>query len=456
LQGLDSQGSDGEQEPESPTIAVNRASSAAAASKLSLLSPAAAALRAALTAAVVPDHADGIQALRYADDGLPPIRGSDRARLFFVAENVCREGGAYGGDGWLMDGHKFAIELGLAAPESAPPGILDGGVSGALSQFQTKSDGRRIRQQWPLFRRWNFSPRLMLRPKSVPFVGLKNQSCTCYMNSLLQLLFLIPRFRQAVLHAWPGGRNPEGPSQMPAQAIVSNESKNVGVLRSLRMLFGHLAESPRRWVDTIDFCRVFPGDDGAPLNVREQKDAQEFAQKLFELLEDADGSAREALGRSDAEPRRNPRCTGWLRRKMHRAIGGSVVNQVISRGEKPYISERVEKFNILTVELTEKETLEDSLRQHIQPELLTGENQYRLPDGTKTDATRRVLIRQLPPHLILHLNRLKFDLRSMRKVKDNGRLAFPDVVDMRQYCEVGPGGDEGREAKVAMERQADE
>ncbi len=31
------------------------------------------------------------------------------------------------------------------------------------------------------------------------YVGLQNQGATCYMNSLLQQLYLIPRFRNALL-----------------------------------------------------------------------------------------------------------------------------------------------------------------------------------------------------------------------------------------------------------------
>jgi ubiquitin C-terminal hydrolase len=35
------------------------------------------------------------------------------------------------------------------------------------------------------------------------YVGLQNQGATCYMNSLMQQLFLIPRFRQGILLGTP-------------------------------------------------------------------------------------------------------------------------------------------------------------------------------------------------------------------------------------------------------------
>ncbi|CAM9396814.1 unnamed protein product, partial [Scytosiphon promiscuus] len=39
------------------------------------------------------------------------------------------------------------------------------------------------------------------RAQSGGFVGLKNQGCTCYMNSLLQQLFMVPALRKAILEA---------------------------------------------------------------------------------------------------------------------------------------------------------------------------------------------------------------------------------------------------------------
>ncbi|KAG5183595.1 hypothetical protein JKP88DRAFT_316761 [Tribonema minus] len=57
------------------------------------------------------------------------------------------------------------------------------------------------------------------------YVGLKNQGCTCYMNSLLQQLFMVPAFREAICSAAPMPRPsdaslPEDPAQWVGRRLM--------------------------------------------------------------------------------------------------------------------------------------------------------------------------------------------------------------------------------------------
>ena len=50
-----------------------------------------------------------------------------------------------------------------------------------------------------LFRKDGASSFRTRNPIASPFVGLVNQGATCYLNALLQSLFVMPRFRKLVL-----------------------------------------------------------------------------------------------------------------------------------------------------------------------------------------------------------------------------------------------------------------
>lgn len=45
---------------------------------------------------------------------------------------------------------------------------------------------------------WNYSPKA-LRKATCGFVGLLNLGATCYMNSVLQQIFMVPQFRRGLL-----------------------------------------------------------------------------------------------------------------------------------------------------------------------------------------------------------------------------------------------------------------
>lgn len=45
---------------------------------------------------------------------------------------------------------------------------------------------------------WDYDPRELMKSPT-PYVGLKNQGATCYMNSLLQQLFHVPEFSTGLM-----------------------------------------------------------------------------------------------------------------------------------------------------------------------------------------------------------------------------------------------------------------
>ena len=90
-------------------------------------------------------------------------------------------------------------------------------------------------------------------------VGLSNQGATCYLNSLLQTLFISAEFRAAVFRAAgpaPGTDDPAvelGPEAYAAALRAGEED----IPWQLALLFARLAASERRAVDTTQLTRAF-------------------------------------------------------------------------------------------------------------------------------------------------------------------------------------------------------
>lgn len=68
--------------------------------------------------------------------------------------------------------------------------------------------------------------------------------------------------------------------------------------------------------------------------------------------------------------------------------------------------------------------------------MVTGESieGYHCEACSKTvTLSKKVALKSLPNTLIVHLNRIVFDMDTLRNVKVNDRFEFPSVLNLRQY-----------------------
>jgi ubiquitin C-terminal hydrolase len=75
------------------------------------------------------------------------------------------------------------------------------------------------------------------------YIGLNNQGATCYMNSLLQALYMTPEFRQFI-YTW--GYNPN-----------LHGEKDYSIPYQLQRLFAHLQLSRKRAIETKSLTKSF-------------------------------------------------------------------------------------------------------------------------------------------------------------------------------------------------------
>jgi ubiquitin C-terminal hydrolase len=263
----------------------------------------------------------------------------------------------------------------------------------------TADDIRASRRGQSRKQQWEYDPNVLVKAHDA-FLGLVNQGATCYMNAFLQQLYHTKRFANGLL---------------AVDSRDTSDPENEQVLFELQVLFGYLRLSQKNYCDTISFCKTLKDYDGEPIKLGEQKDANEFAGMLFEKLE------------------ANRACTDLLKR----CFGGQLVWQTIST-ESSYRSEREEPYYMLTAEVKDKASLEDSLELYVAGELLTGDNKIEDSEsGKKVDALRRCAVRTLPEVLILHLKRFEFNLETMNRRKLNDLFTFPTDLDMLPYTEEG-------------------
>jgi ubiquitin C-terminal hydrolase len=264
-------------------------------------------------------------------------------------------------------------------------------------------------------RQWNYSPAdsFLHTDKSTPHAGLVNPGCICYMNALVQQLFMMPSFSEGLLAL--------DCSQLAATQSSSSWAEAEEV-EQLQRLFVSLAFTKSRSCDPTTFARAHKDMDGNATDVHVQMDADEFFCLLLDRLEMCMRPAASSLAVESDGPRDF----------MARCFDGVLVNQILT--QQGNLSEREEKFFALSLEVSKKRHLAESLELYVQGEALEGENAYFCErEQRKVSATKRVCIRKLPQTLVCHLKRFEFDYDTMEKLKINDLLEFPMELDMFPY-----------------------
>lgn len=174
------------------------------------------------------------------------------------------------------------------------------------------------------------------------YVGLRNLSNTCYLNSLLTQLYMNPEFRRFIL-----GVN------------ISDPSESQHLLFRTQQVFGHMQDSYRRFVDPAAFVSSIKTYDDTCIDIYNQMDVDEFYNLLFDRWE---GQLRHPDDR----------------KKLRAFYGGQLVQQVKSK-ECNHISEVLEPFSAIQCDIKGKNTLEESLQAYVDGEIMEGGKYYAAP-----------------------------------------------------------------------------
>ena len=328
-------------------------------------------------------------------------------------------------------------------------------------------------------------------------MGLYNQANTCYLNSLIQAMYMMPEFRAGLYAVDPALLNVDLMPEPVIAAAGASESKAGGASESTAS-----AGEARGAADAAEGSEAAGGGGGGGgRSARRPRTVPLQLQRLFAQLQLLDVSAVSTIPLTEvgfkwtAADAAVQHDINELNKKLFEAIEG----QLKGKGGGESLISRLYKFSAtvrleccacgarrtgrdevaleLGMEVKGLPDLLTSLAALVTPERLGSGNEVECEacsaraepfKVTRTAHLKGTVIPSLPPVLQFSLNRYDFDLRTLSRVKVTSRFDFPLAMDIGAFvvdggvaaagaavASVPDGGDAGvlGEMRAALEAQ---
>ena len=241
--------------------------------------------------------------------------------------------------------------------------------------------------------------------KQCGHVGLKNLGCICYMNSIMQQIYMVPTFRYAIMQSDDG----EKPKPSSNYRYSVNDDN---LLHQLQEMYTYLTFSNKMDYNPKGFCYSYKDFDGNPVNIAAQQDSQEFCNNFCDKIENGLRKTK-------------------FKYIVNDVFTGRTCSSVICE-ECKHISNRFEDFYNLTLEVKNINNLNDSLQKLIVPEVI---DDFKCSNCNKNVRISKITsLYKLPNVLIVHLKRFYMDYETCNTTKINSKFEFPKKIDLKPFC----------------------
>ncbi|CAH0546766.1 unnamed protein product [Brassicogethes aeneus] len=239
-------------------------------------------------------------------------------------------------------------------------------------------------------------------------VGLNNLGNTCYMNSVLQALFMTKTFRNRIL---------------------LNDKEMMALFSKLQVLFALLQHSKKYSLSPNDILNLSRPPGFVPGH---QHDSSEFLGYLLDTLHEQEKNLF-------SQPELDDSMTGIVPTMVQESFGGKT-GTVSQCDECLTKSERGDNFRELQLSfppsICEDQSVQTLLHYYLQPEKLSGDNQYHCDNcGRLTDGERVTKIIDPPQRLVLTLKHFRYDpaLQQRTKILQRVKLNSHLQLENQQY-----------------------
>ena len=251
--------------------------------------------------------------------------------------------------------------------------------------------------------------------------GLTNPSNRCFLNSIVQILYNIPAFKQRILDL-----EIEDPNTL-AQVVS----------KDLQQVFMDLQNSSTDGANSGQLYKDFRKPDGTSVTAAFQEDAAEFIDNLITAL-DSDIESLSPDEQHRIEPYRN-------------MLGMNYIHQYICPAG--HITESAQKMLLLPVALDDTSDLIDALKK-----LSLGDRveSYTCPKCVEknyiSSAFSRTFIQADSDTFIIQLNRFTFSSSSTYSRKNNSYFEFPinSLIDLSPFTKDSALRDEIGETEASI------
>ena len=228
------------------------------------------------------------------------------------------------------------------------------------------------------------------------YICLENVISDCYINSILQQLFMIEKFRETILNI--------------------KDTKKESLLYQLQLLFSALKTYECKFYDPTPLIHEFKMD------INEIDSDYTYYNQFINIIEN--NIKLLYKGKNEENPYKDLF-------KFFFGIKTLDEFKFIDCGHKRY-NEFID--NKLQLEIKDFNDLEKSLKNYSKSEIMDGNNKIICEKcNLKRTCCKKKIFKSLPNILIIFLKRFEIDYNTMERIKNNSYFEFPFELNMKDY-----------------------